>query len=101
MRILLAVRQPVGAGEKQRSLLLEGHQVERRNVSAGLPIDQEIAARCEAVEVRREPILPNAVVDNAYPSAFGDSLLPSSVVPRGSDDRLCARSFHEFSFLRV
>src|SRR5580700_5665313 len=91
VRVFFEVGTSVRAGEKYRSLFLQLHKIKRRHIPAGLAIDHEISARCQAIEARVKCVSADAVVNHADASPAGDpSRFLRSVRLRGNDDLIRA-----------
>src|SRR5580693_556352 len=99
-RIFLDVGTSVGAGEKHRSLFLQPHEIKRRHIPAGLTMDYEISAGCQAIEARLKRISANPVVNHIDAASRGDpSRFLRNVRLRGNDDLVRAGLSHKLSLL--
>src|SRR5271170_7455624 len=71
-RVFFVIGTSIRAGEKQRSLFLELHEIKRRNVAARLSVDHKIAAGSKAVEASLKCIFANSIENHADPAASSD-----------------------------
>ena len=78
---------------KERTLFLQRHEIERRDVAAGLAVDHEIAAGGETVQAGLEGVFADLVVHDIDPAAGGDAAGFFGDVGLGGHDDLVGASF--------
>src|ERR1700737_1589332 len=70
VRVFLEIREAVRTRKKQRAFFLESHQINGRNVAAGLSVDHQIASGSKTIQIRLKRIFPYAVIHNANSPAL-------------------------------